>query len=89
MASKEPISENLPDYLLAAIAAGPKTSHPPNVASADGVDYDITGPEREDFLADFLELMKAETDTASKDAFAAKWAHLKTILPPLTGESST
>jgi hypothetical protein len=84
MASKQPIPDDLPDNIAAAIAAGPRTSRPPNVAGADGVDYNITGPERETFLADFLALINTETNTAQKDAFAAKWAHLKITLPPLT-----
>jgi hypothetical protein len=89
MAAKQPFPSNLPDHIIAAIAAGPRACRPPNFASTDDVDYDIAGPEREAFLADFLAQINSETDTAQKGAFAAKWAHLKRNLPPLTDESST
>lgn len=52
----------------------PIRSTPCNVANIDDNDYDITGPQREEVLADFLKCIEG---ALSNKEFADKWQHLK------------
>lgn len=52
----------------------PIRSTPCNFAGLDDNDYDITGPEREEVVADILKCLDG---TLSKKVFADKWHHLK------------
>jgi hypothetical protein len=48
----------------------------PNKLTYNGQDYDISGPEHEAIVAEFITVIHDTTD-ATHEAFATKWDHLK------------
>jgi len=81
MASKQPIA-NVSASASANISECKKVARL-NVASVNGQDYDIIGPERDAILADFVAMLQ-DTNALSEDTFAAKWANVKMDRSPST-----
>ncbi|KAJ6785923.1 hypothetical protein PWT90_01297 [Aphanocladium album] len=67
VAQKVPISPRL----AAALSAFPIKSTPCNMCGVGDKEYDITGPQRDEIVADY---MKVQKGTMSEGEFGEKWA---------------